>query len=71
MDEQRARLDALERHIQAVHQHTHTVERQLRWWRGLAGGLVALALLTWELPSGTAQDATHGDKKGWSSAWRP
>jgi SulP family sulfate permease len=32
MDQLRARLDALEH-------RTHTVDRQLRWWRGLAGGL--------------------------------
>jgi hypothetical protein len=34
--------------------------RRLRWWRGLAGGLLGLAVLTWALPVGTAQDAEHG-----------
>jgi hypothetical protein len=57
MDQLQTRLDALE-------QQMHTVNRRLRWWRGLAGGLLALAVLTWALPLGTAQDAQHDDKKG-------
>jgi hypothetical protein len=56
MDHTQARLEALE-------QRTHTVERQLRWWRGLAGGLLVLAVLTWALPVVTADDAKHDDKK--------
>jgi hypothetical protein len=57
MDHLRTRLEALE-------QRTHTVERQLRWWRGLAGGLLALAVLTWALPFVTAEDAKPEDTKG-------
>jgi hypothetical protein len=45
-----ARLEALE-------QRTHTVERQLRWWRGVAWGLLVLAVLTWALPWGQAAEA--------------
>jgi hypothetical protein len=57
MDQLQTRLDALE-------QQMHTVNRRLRWWRGLAGGLVVLAVLTWALPVVTADDAQHDDKKG-------
>jgi hypothetical protein len=48
MDHLQTRLDALE-------QRLHTGARQLRWWRGLACALVGLGVLTWALPSGTAQ----------------
>ena len=51
MDDLRTRLDALEHHTTTLTHHTHQVTRQLRWWRGLACGLMALALLTWMLPS--------------------
>jgi hypothetical protein len=51
MDQLQTRLDTLE-------QRTHTVNRHLRWWRGLAGGLLVLVVLTWALPSGTAQEDT-------------
>jgi hypothetical protein len=34
----------------------HTVTRRLRWWRGLVGGLLVLAVLTWALPAVTAQE---------------
>jgi hypothetical protein len=61
MDQLQTRLDALE-------QHTHTVERQLRWWRGLAGSFIVLAVLTWALPLSTAQEDTvagsEQEKKG-------
>ncbi len=57
MDHQQERLDVLE-------QQMSTVTRQLRWWRGLAAGLLALAMLTWALPAGTADDVKHDDKKG-------
>jgi hypothetical protein len=63
MDDLRTRLDALEHHIHTLQQHTQTVERRLRWWRGLAGGLLVLAVLTWALPVVTADDAKHDDKK--------
>jgi hypothetical protein len=49
MDQLQTRLDALE-------QRTHTVERQLRWWRGLACGVVVLAVLTWALPAVIAHE---------------
>jgi hypothetical protein len=40
----------LQSRLEALEQRTHSVERQLRWWRGLAGGLLVLAVLTWALP---------------------
>jgi hypothetical protein len=55
-------LHHLQTRLEALEQHTHTVARQLRWWRGLACGLIGLALLTWALPAVTAQDAQK--KKG-------
>jgi hypothetical protein len=42
--------------LERLEQQTHTVARRRRWWRGLAGGLLVLAVLTWALPSGTAQE---------------
>jgi hypothetical protein len=72
MDHLHRRLEALEQqtaHLQqqthALKVHTHTVERQLRWWRGLACGLLVLAVLTWALPSGMArEEASKGGEKG-------
>jgi hypothetical protein len=64
MDHLHNRLDALEQQVHMLHQQTHTVARQLRWWRGLACGLVVLAGLTWALPAVIAQEGTpeHGQK---------
>jgi hypothetical protein len=39
-------MDHLHERLERLEQRTHTVERQLRWWRGLACGLVVLAMLT-------------------------
>ena len=58
-------MDHLQSRLEALEQRTHTVERQLRWWRGLAGGLLGLAVLTWALPAVIAQeDASTGGQKG-------
>jgi len=46
MDQLHERLEALEHHVQTLHHQTRTVTRQLRWWRGLACGLLGLAVLT-------------------------
>jgi hypothetical protein len=64
MDHRPDRLEALEHQLQTLHQETRTVARQLRWWRGLACGLVVLALLPWALPSTTAQEDARGGPKG-------
>ena len=56
MDHLQTRLEALERQM-------HTVNRRLRWWRGLACGLVVLGLLGWGLPLGLArEDSPEKDK---------
>jgi hypothetical protein len=58
-------MDHLHERLERLEQRTHTVERQLRWWRGLACGLAVLAVLTWALPSGTArEDASQGGQRG-------
>jgi hypothetical protein len=59
-------MDHLQERLERLEHRTHTVERQLRWWRGLACGLVVLAVLTWALPVGIAQqeDAKDKDPKG-------
>jgi hypothetical protein len=58
-------MNHLQTRLEALEQRTHTVERQLRWWRGLACGLLGLAVLAWALPVGTAQeDTVAGNEKG-------
>jgi hypothetical protein len=55
-------MDHLQTRLEALEQQMHTVNRRLRWWRGLAGGLLVLAVLTWTLPSGTAQEEEAKEK---------
>jgi hypothetical protein len=62
MDQLLARLEALEHDVQPLRQQTRTVKRRLRWWRGLACGLV-VGLVGWALPVVTADDAKHDKKK--------
>jgi hypothetical protein len=57
-------MDQLHTRLNALEQQLRTVNRRLRWWRGLAGGLVALAVLTWTLPFGSAQEGARGGEKG-------
>jgi hypothetical protein len=64
MDQLYNRVDALERQIHTLHQRSRTAERQLRWWRGMACGLLVGALLTWALPSSTAQEDARGGQQG-------
>src|SRR5215813_12479660 len=56
MDHVRERFEALEQHMKVMGAHTRTVERRLRWWHGIARGLVVLSLLSWAPPFGMAQD---------------
>jgi hypothetical protein len=57
-------MDQLQTRLEALEQQMHTVNRRLRWWRGLAGGAVMLAVLTWALPAVIAQEenARKGQK---------
>jgi hypothetical protein len=64
MDPRHPRVDALERQIHALHQRSRAAEPQLRWWQGLACGLLVGALLTWALPSSTAQEDARGGPQG-------
>ena len=64
MDPLHHRVDALERQIHTLHQRSRAAERQLRWWRGLACGLLVGALLTWTLPSITAHEDARGGPQG-------
>jgi hypothetical protein len=65
MDNFRERLEALEQQTKAMETHTRTIELRLLWWRGLACGFLVLSLLTWALPSGTAQEeASEVSRKG-------
>jgi trimeric autotransporter adhesin len=56
-------MDHLQTRLEALEHRTHTVERQLRWWRGLACGLAVAGLLGWGLPLGLArEEAREKDK---------
>jgi hypothetical protein len=56
-------MDDMHTHLDALEQQMHTVNRRLRWWRGVAGGLAVLGLLGWGLPLGLArEDAAEKDK---------
>jgi hypothetical protein len=64
------RIDAIEQRLQQLEAHTQTVERRLRGWSGLTWGFLVLAVLTWALPSGTAQEASQGGGKGLAACRR-
>jgi hypothetical protein len=51
---------ALKAQTQALKAHNRTVERRLRWWRGLACGVMLLGLMSRSLQSGTAADTQPG-----------
>ena len=62
MDNFRERFEALaqqteqlKHQTQALEAQTHTLARQARWWRGIACGVIVLALLGIPLQSGKAQ----------------
>ena len=55
MDNFRERFEALEQRTEQLRQQTRMMERRLRWWRGLACGVIVLALLGIPLQSGKAQ----------------
>jgi hypothetical protein len=58
-------MDQLQTRLEALEQQMDTITRRLRWWRGLAGGLLVLAVLTWALPSGMAkEDPPDGGEQG-------
>lgn len=50
-------MDNLRERVETLEHHTRTVEQRLRWWRGIACGVVMLSLLSLALPSGKAADA--------------
>jgi hypothetical protein len=51
------RAEAMEQQMQQLMHYSRSVEQRLRWWRGLACGVVMLSLLSLALPSGKAADA--------------
>jgi hypothetical protein len=57
IDNVRERIEALEQQMKVMGAHTHMVERRLRWWRGIACGLLIVALVSVVLPSGKTVDA--------------
>jgi hypothetical protein len=63
-------MDHLHERLERLEQRTHTVERQLRWWRGLTCALVVLSLLSLALSSGKAADAQSGTLAERLAAWR-
>jgi hypothetical protein len=57
MDNVRERFEALEQQMKVMGAHTRTVERRLRWWRGIACGVMLLGLVSLPLQSGKTVDA--------------
>ena len=53
-------MDHLHERLERLEQRTHTAERQLRWWRGLACGLVVVSLLSLMFSSGTPRMPSQG-----------
>jgi hypothetical protein len=49
-------MDQLDARLNALEQQMHSMNRRLRWWRGLVGGVLMLAGLTWALPAVIAQE---------------
>src|SRR5919201_1573194 len=64
LDNFHKRFEALEQRTEQMMHHNRTIERRLRWWRGMAAGLLILGLLSWALPSGKAQDASSAKGTG-------
>jgi hypothetical protein len=65
LDNFRERVEALEQRTEHLHQQTRTVERRLRWWRGLASGLLLVGLVSLPLPTGMAtEEHAEKDDKG-------
>jgi hypothetical protein len=56
-DEHMDHMDNFRERFEALERRTQMVEQRLRWWRGMAGGLLVLGLLSWALPLGKAADA--------------
>jgi hypothetical protein len=50
-------MDNFHERLEALEHQTHILVRQARWWRGIAGGLMVLALGGWGLQAGNAVDA--------------
>jgi hypothetical protein len=63
-DERMDSTDNFWMQFEALERLTQMVELRLRWWRALACGVLVLAVRTWALPSGTAQEAAQGGGKG-------
>jgi hypothetical protein len=56
-------MDSLQTCLDALEQQLRTMTRQLHWWRGMACGLLVLAVLTWALPLSTAQESARSGGK--------
>jgi hypothetical protein len=52
--------EQLKHETQALKAHTYMVERRLRWWQGIACGVMLLGLVSMPLQSGTAADTQPG-----------
>src|SRR5262245_8108230 len=61
-----SQTDNLRERVEALERHLRQVERRVRWWRGLACGVLVVGLVSLPLSSGTAQNEqiTVTDAKG-------
>ena len=56
IDRLQTHVDALAQQLHSMAAHTRVVERRLRWWRGLALGMLLVALMGLPLQPGRAQE---------------
>jgi hypothetical protein len=65
IDRLQIQVDALTRHLSDMATHTRGMQRHLRWWRGVACGVLLVSLMSLPLPTGMAtEEHTDKDQKG-------
>jgi hypothetical protein len=68
MDNFRDRFEALEQRTEHLQQHICTVERRLRWWRGIACGMLLLGLVSLRTSAVRGWRGEAGSLQWWCDA---